>query len=319
MLPGSDGKAFEPLQKIVDTYDRRVPCKAVTCLAFGDSVSLRVSSSDTDTRRLPQMTEESVREKFQPFNLVDVSFSAFNLRVYRALLEVVHRCRHKPDFILVPVNLRSFSPQWHDNPMWRFEPHLEIIRQRALRRSAPTGPVAPVFEMKDCYATFDQIPIDSGFDQVSTMGDYRRLASEKGLDETAMEKRRAGLLAVHYGLDIPASHPLLNELSKAVALLESMEVPYAFYLTPLNMEAIFRSSPIQTTDRLRANIERVKRTGTAAGTEIRDFSALIDDQGFFYQDLLTEHLSHSGRRKLAAELAALITDDTGFATGRYFN
>ena len=141
-------------------------------LYLGDSVVERISRYDADRRTLGEMFTDQVSDLF---STLVISRSAYNAELYRLLLMVVAEMRYHPRFVIVPINIRSFSPQWFFNPSWQFPQERMLLQQFVVEKQIKSNPTLEETPTPAAFEAFDALPVlypDSPFDRV---GQFRLL------------------------------------------------------------------------------------------------------------------------------------------------
>ncbi len=92
-------------------------------LFFGDSVIHEFGPTDTDHSTIAQMLE-----KFNPPGSVkDLSHGAYEMRVFDAYLSNIARSGQHPKAIIIPINLRAYSPVKDREPVYQFAKETFIL------------------------------------------------------------------------------------------------------------------------------------------------------------------------------------------------
>jgi hypothetical protein len=298
-FPGSAGKPFPALAVIAAAYQRAAMAPPV--VVFGDSVMERVSRDDTDQRPLGEMIAAAL-----PRRALILSQSAFNPSVYRALAAVLVRAAARPEQVVVPINLRSFSPQWDLHPAWQFGQELAAV-ENFLRDSRRIPAIADVLEGPDFFRDYDAVPIKCTFSDCSTVGDFRRLVDSSPHTEEGRNARARQIFAFHYAYELTRDHRKLADLVRCIQLLTRAHIRTLVYLTPVNVEAGSRLAGAPWRSALRSNANVVLSAVGAAGSlglSVLNWSEALPASHFFHDDLSTEHLNEHGRTKLASLVVA---------------
>ncbi len=104
----------------LDTY----LAKGIKILYFNDSVDYSTSSNDTDTRRISTI----LQEKLDGVPIGVIVHGAYNTDIYDSFVKYAAGNKNKPEVIIIPVNLRSMSPQWDMRFNWQFEKQKAILK-----------------------------------------------------------------------------------------------------------------------------------------------------------------------------------------------
>jgi hypothetical protein len=57
-------------------------------------------------------TGEILQEQIPEHRIAQVAHPAYQLDLYRAYADYLVRQPHQPEFVIIPINLRAFSPEW---------------------------------------------------------------------------------------------------------------------------------------------------------------------------------------------------------------
>ncbi len=267
-------------------------------LCLGDSVLERISRDDTDRALLGEMLKEELEDwgRTECF-----SRPGWHWAVYRRLLEAVLRMKHRPRSVILSVNLRSFSPAWYLNPLWRYEREIEILKRYAADPSGPAVDVPGLSEKDVSFEAFDAMPAHLPPSPFRTAGEFRRLIKTSPEDPAGRRHRLMNVFLFHYAHRIGEGHPLLEDLRWAAQRLPAEGISLSLYFTPINFEAGNRLLGGLFASRVAENKRRIAEALDAAAPAIRlsDHSAAFGSGHFFTPDNATEHLRQEARRKLA--------------------
>ncbi|MGW9949723.1 hypothetical protein J2W92_005074 [Rhizobium leguminosarum] len=288
VLAGSGGLPYPTLKSILsDTADIAL---------FGDSVMERVSRHDRDRRTLGQM----VADIASPRSVVILSRSAHNPDIYLPLLQAMAKARRKPRTIVIPINLRCFSPQWEMSPDWTFDQEKRIISRYLRWRWSAIKPVDDVYFDAEKHANFAQEPVEYELSPLSTIGEFKRvIASEPS------RERSAAIFTYHYTHRLSQSNLRLKSLRDCVKIAHSIAREVIVYITPINMEALQRFVGPKAADIVFNNIRTIEM---ALGDEhLSNWIQALPETSFFSEDLATEHLNEVGRQALASLISETLS------------
>jgi hypothetical protein len=295
VFPGSGGEPFPALRAIIEAFTSLTPPEL---LMFGDSVSLRVANEDHDRRDLCAM----VRESLLPIPALCLGGSAFNLRIYDAFVRVLQRLPRRPRILIAPINMRSFSPQWHLNPAWQLAAELKVIDTWIADPTSAIAAIPDVTLAPADYAAYDRLPANVPLSQRETLGSFRALASRR---EGGPERSRE-LMAWHYGYSLEREHPLLRSLESLGLGCRATGIELQRFCTPLNVEFGRRALDRQFDEVLAANLVVIHERCRSLAVRLHDWTSALPAAAFFHPETLTEHLAESGRRWLAEQIVACV-------------
>lgn len=283
----NDGQPLSPLQQLLDRGGANADV-----LYLGDSVLGRVADEDIDRRPLGEM----VADALHPRSCAWSWFVAYHLDSYVALARAVLEVGWRPSTIVVPLNVRGFSPQWFGNPAWDYSSHHEALR--GFRGEPLTAP-APAPTDDDLRRHRDR-PLGSPLLPGWTVGDAEDARDDRSASN--LDRWRV-LFAFHLGVPIREDHPRLGQLRDLERTCAAAGVELLAYVTPINVEGARRHLGDELVELIRTNVR-------ALGP-VLDLSELLPPSSFFYEADPTEHLNERGRRALAAAIAAAITPAAG--------
>jgi hypothetical protein len=268
---------------------------------FGDSVSVRTAREDTDKRTLQEMVGQEL--SIRKISAYYFSGKGFHLRLYMHLLSAMREKDKKPALVVIPVNIRSFSPQWMYHPRWQFEKELRIFCKRF--KLPYKGLITKFPETAEEYRKMPVTFKESGY---STVGDFMKVIKNKeGLDENELLFRRKQLFIFHYLYKLSLENDRLRSLD---CLVKENNFRLLFYLTPLNcaggeelLGSPFRDAVAENKKNITDTVFQIQPVKKSFF--IKDYSESFDSSLFFSKYDPTEHLNEAGRKRLTM----LLTDD----------
>lgn len=305
---------FAELDFLIGTYNREGRAPDVFCL--GDSVWERLSRDDVDQRNMGQLLSDSLKHVL---DVVSISHSAYNLRIYLNFIKTLEIMRNRPKYIVLPINLRSFSPQWFMNPLWQFERENEILKELCRNPAMNLPMIEQVIEYPGLYNEFDKMPVNYPLLEYRTVQEFRKIiASVPSTDEEVFQRLRQ-IFIFHYMHPLVTGHPLLNHLDEALWKLSEMNINAFVYITPINHQAGARFCGDEFSSQVSLNITRVNevinRHLPNGMLRFIDYGALLGSEYFFNLDNATEHLNENGRKILVEhmvkELISLMDERKG--------
>lgn len=284
----------------------------VDVVYFGDSTLIHPEGEPT----LPELLSELVPNH----TLGDVAHPAYQLDLYERYVNYLVKHPSQVETVIIPINLRSFSPEWDLRPTYQFE------REKAILTYGPW--VSTVFYRPfDTFGLFDS-PISqesfrdatvfNGDQPVGKVAEFEELtgAREIEAEETASTEfaYHAGIpsedetealkatLVYYYMYELDPNHRKMQSLLAVNRLLTENGIKPVFYITPINYELgerhlgeTFRQRVVENT----AVIEQVLREN---GVDV--LNLVFDLAAYNFVD--TEHLTENGKFYVAEALAETI-------------
>ena len=150
---------------------------------------------------------------------------------------------------------------------------------------------------------FRATKVSSPFTAAVSVAELEDCRDNPANDANSAIKRTSDLLAYHYGLDLPPSHPCLNALTDLCWELSTIGVRVLVYATPINVvlggTRLGEAFLATIRDRVSA-----ARDATSAGgvSTFEDFHAICPSREFLHPDYVVEHLNQYGRHRLARRI-----------------
>ncbi len=258
-------------------------------LMLGDSVAERASKHDTDRRTLDAMLADLLPADSQ---LDAVTGSGSHIGVFRQT--VLKLLAERPGYysvIVLPINMRSFSPQWWHNPKWQYD--------------------GEQHSWETYFAITDRPPLSS----LSTLGEFVALTVTRSTTPAAVTNRLREIFLWHYTHPLTRDHPRLAQLVDLIRLAGEARVPIVAYTTPLNYHAgqEYAGPPFMdaATDNVALVVEVLAPYTADRNVLLLNLWNRMPRDDFIRPDEATEHLNQDGRRLLAIALSEGIREATG--------
>jgi hypothetical protein len=263
---------------------------------FGDSVVQTMALGDADPRLLPDMLAGELDEP-----VLRISQAATGAQMHAAWLRYAARLSPPPRAVIIPVNLRSFSPHWERNPGWVFDDVAAMIDHPLYAR---LGSVLEWDWGRPTDEAFAATPVFVGGVEVGTVATLDDGAA--GWAPSA-EVRRSRYL-VRYASDIERSRRI-GAFRSLVAEANASRFPVILYLTPVDVDAIEDNVDEATFAAVEANLTvlrdalattRWPSVDLSASVRAADFDHPIGDPH--------EHMKWGGRILCARALADAVRE-----------
>lgn len=299
--------AYPELVRLLDGFNNTL--SAPDILFFGDSVLLRISRDDTDMDTLDRMLAKKMNGKV---NLLCIAHTAYHMQVYKNLISVLEVTKRKPKVVILPINLRSFSPQWDFYPAWQFRDEIRAIESYLSNPSLEIASVGEVPETANLLRLFDAIPVKYPLTELNRIGQFRSMIASKPKNEDQKKYRLRHIFVYHYMYPLTDDHPKIKAFEECVRMLSALQIPLVLYVTPINWEAGRKYVGREFIEIVKANVNMISNRLSPDQTDNKvrfgDFSTLLEAGCFFSDDNATEHLNQQGRTQLADEIMKMILE-----------
>jgi hypothetical protein len=224
-----------------------------------------------------------------------------------AVLEHALKQGYTPKLVVVSVNLRCFSEVWD----LRLQYQYSELRSRLKYGDVPALGLQPPLTSYQIYARLEGYP--------RTEEDFLSLVVERGgkrlgrmrevlagsWNRTTPEGRGLAFSVLYQGA-LEARHRKVQALLRIADLCASAKIPLKMFVTPIDIDSGTLTAGPGFGVRVAQNVGVVQRALGERGVRLEDWSALLRPEHFSYQEYPNEHLSGSGRRKLAEKILGLL-------------
>lgn len=293
---------YRLLKEFVTAYSSNRP---PTLLAFGDSVFLRVASEDHPQESLADMLCLQFGDQ-----IFQVSGSGYHSGIFERFSAVLATLPARPSTVIIPVNLRSFSPTWDLNPLYQFRAETDVLSS---------------FIAGDLNYRLQNVDADSDSQNLSfvmacgggrsvTLGDFLDITRTQPVpDSDEWVARLKCIFKYHYTCTLDQENRKLRSLVMAVKTLNDLGVAVYCYITPINYEAgieycgsSFAGKVCENISVLQHELETATAITSLSGMfRLDDFAFKFGRDVFFTPHNSTEHLRLEGRQFLTQRIVGI--------------
>lgn len=275
--------------------------KGAEIVYFGDSVLFTRDRSDKDRRTIPQMLQSEVPNG----TIATVIHGAYDASVFLGFCHVIARSPTRPSLVIIPVNLRSFSPEWDMRPQYQFTRERYQLRWYGNQiASALRQPLAVLNAFPAATEnSFRMAPVYDGYRQVGKVRDFPY--DGRDLRGTLPPQTiTADNLVLHYMGALRPDHRELRALREACTVLEDAGVQTLVYVTPVDCETGTALLGPRFDRQVRGNVETVRTALPSRHVRWLDLSDALSASAFSWDLIPNEHLKQVGRQYVATQVAA---------------
>ena len=268
---------------------------------FGDSTIHHFSEQDRDRRAISQILEDSL----DGLKVGKVAAAAYNAEVFEAYVDYLLRNDGDPDVVILPINVRTFSPEWDQRPEYQFEG--EKLYARLCCRTAALmfyrpgrilGDMRPISPVE-----YRSTAVHVGAEQVGVVRDFDGPRFRHVSPENMRKK-----LVLRYMGDVDRNHRKLRALKRVVHRLRRADIDPVLYLTPVDQETGEKFLGPAFRRQLATNVAVIQNVAAQAGASVMDLSSALPARAFnwgrYPADHLypNEHMKELGRQYVAERL-----------------
>lgn len=284
-------------------------------LYFGDSTLWHPEGSQT--------TAAMLQDLLPARKVGELSHAAYGMDVYRGYINFMLRQGYRPALVIIPINMRAFSPEWDQRPSYQFTQEKRVLAlglplARAFGRPLNLfGGYEPAITQDD----FLRSPVYAGTTKIGKVQDFEDEESVAPLAEGGGEQfvyyqelpadgDYQRLLTYYYMAEVSPNHRKIGAMIDIAQRLQRVGVPVLFYVTPVNTELgdVYVGESFR--QQFAANVTVVREQLAAQGIDLLDLS--FDLAAYFFTD--TEHLRQPGKQYIAEQLATHIDPAAGAPT-----
>lgn len=283
---GLQGKSSEGLLQKLDALLANRP----QAIYLGDSTIGCIHVSDEDRRATTQMLNALLESR----QVAGYAHAAHHAEVYELMVERILSSDHPPQVIILPVNLRSFSPVWDGDPAAQTAviEHQMLLESSRWRRAAE--PFFRAFGIAQPPAGdrrgYMNQPVFCGSKQVGRLADFRNGT----LDQQ---------LLLNYQYQLKPSHRKVRAFQRMAARAREAGVQLVLYVTPIDLQAASDTVRAPLARQVDHNVEVLREALARQPVLLVDLSRRLDSQHFHYDRHVNEHLKDDGRTFVARKLA----------------
>jgi len=288
---------LSPQIKLLDEYLQ----KKYQIIYFGDSIIQFSDEKDIDRSSVVDM----INKINSQYSIGDVSFPAYDSGVYEAMMDYISRSKNRPQVIIIPIGLRSFSPEWDRRPFYQFEKEKFILSNRI--------PLAPYFFK--FFATlrlvdvnpisqqqFLETPVYYGDDQIGTVSYFEN--NERFANITKENIRDKYIYS--YMAPITINHRKIESLENLLSIANKSGIKVYVYITPLDYKNGKEFVGSDFMNQTKANADFICNVVIKNNVECFNLAFDFDSKYFSHPEYPSEHLNQHGRGLLAEKINKLI-------------
>lgn len=272
---------FTELSELHRAFDQHVQV-----IMFGSSVNTYYSKSDTDKRSISEMVDSLTVLK-----TVGISRGAFHADIYLDFCQYMIRKHRMPQVVVIPINMRSFSPVWDLRPEYQF------VRRRRILKGFPY--INLNVHSVD-YRDFNNTPVYQYQEKVGKVGEY---IYHPEMDR--IEAVQKGYV-LNYLYPLKENHRKLISLRKLADLLTEHEIVPVFYIEPIDYEPAIEIFGNVFKSHVQKNITIIQEALAEYNQKALNLCFAFDHTCFDYEVVPNEHMHQAGRLKVAEVLAEQI-------------
>ena len=268
---------------------------------FGDSTNASVAEEDVDRRAI----STCLNDTFDGLEVCSLDAPSYHAGVYEACIDLMLERGLHPDAVIVPVNLRSLSPEWHLRPEYQLTKLTRELRyadHMLYQAASPLVEWLRIFDDEPISQTeFEQSPVYCSSERVGCVRDFKN-----ALYKSVTPERTRNKFIFHYMYELDREHEKLAALVRIAQKLRAARINAVFYITPIDVQTGERLLPGTFRTQVAANIRVIQNELEKHQTPLVDLAFTLAPQEFDWQRYPNEHLGATGRNFVANTLADVL-------------
>ncbi|MEE9604738.1 MAG: hypothetical protein V3V70_04125 [Candidatus Scalindua sp.] len=273
------------------------PCLDV--LIIGDSVMSVVSTKDNNKTNLFEMLLTKLKS-YEDLKVDGIYHTGFHFGTFYLILHLFNFFNKLPSLVVLPINIRSFLPQWDKHPDYHKDPICEIYN--FLRSSDYDFGNTYGIEKPTTYDDYITTKENYPFLSIKSNGEFLAWVDRKTGDQKEYFERYRQIFIWHHLASIDDKNRKYLFLKQIIELLTQNGVKLYCYITPINYLKAEEFVGIDFKYYFEKNISIIKQLFlNKEKTNLcffNDFSRLLKPSYFIHENESAEHLNIRGRRNL---------------------
>lgn len=280
-------------------------------IVFGDSVSHYTNATYTDVRTIGEMLQ-SIAPSEMKVELI--SYGAYHTRIYEAFSQYICAQQVKPETVVIPINLRQFSPAWDSRPEYQFEKQISILKAKTRKNTVATfinrfnnlfGNAAASNLAKEEVA-FNDLPIFYWDTQIATVKDIEKKSVPIIQEETDLIIKQ-GLIS-QYLYHLKPENQNISALTNISKNYAGCGIKLIVYITPLDYEAGTKYIGEDFKKIVDLNIDTLLTSSNLKGVSVLNLVYDLPHERFSIVLIPNEHVDALGKMYIAEKIAQSIKE-----------
>ncbi len=292
---------FTPIQRVqtIEWLDSYL-ASDVDVIYFGDSTLTNVSQLDINKAHTYEMLDDMV-----PQQVSGVPHSAYHLGLYALFADYIAAQEAQPEVVIMPINLRSFSPVWDLGPPFQFDKErLFLTENNPLWLKAFYTPLSVFgyFDPSISFQAYESSPVFDGTEQVGTVREYDQYLTGGVTDEGV----RASVV-YFYMAQLTPEHRKLQAMLELIETYNEQDIDVILYLTPIDYEFGEQQLGVRFNRQVLSNTAVITQMLENQDVIFLDLTFDLESEHFNWKNYPNEHLTEYGRFYVAEQLATQLS------------
>ena len=254
-------------------------------ILFGSSVNKHFSKFDSDRRSIGEMLDSRLSKT----EVIGISHNAYHSEIYLEFVRYISNTGKKP-LIIIPINLRYFSPGWDLKPGYQF------IKERYELNGVPYLVNFKNYRL-NTQIGFDTEPIVNFGHKDVLLGDI--IESNRRAD--SITKTINGFI-LNYMQPVKSGNRKLKALQNVIPICNTNNIELIIYFTPIDYMTAEKLEIKGFKEQVSKNINVITESICTDKVNFIDLSFLLEPQCFDWETFPNEHLNMTGKQLVVNQL-----------------
>jgi hypothetical protein len=259
--------------------------KQVDIIYFGDSSTTWADKLDPSNKSMQYLLQYSLPAA----KVGRIAYPSYQMDIYYAYAANMARQGYHPKFVIIPINLRSFSPEWDRQPLWQFA-DLKFLAKYEDTIWVKFYQPLRVFKLFDAPISryeYEQTPVYNGERCIGRVRDFDN-PSYAQVDEEKIKKK----LTFRYLYKLTAQNRKIQSMKKLAALLQAEGIGVIFYITPVDVQTGVQYLGQDFLMRIKEHTRFINSQLAEKSLEALDLSSSLPTEFFSWREGDTERYSN---------------------------
>ena len=251
---------------------------------------------------------EYLHDILPQYTVSNAAINSGKMDLYLAAIQYMLRKSYYPKLVIIPINLRSFSPVWDRHSGFQYDREKFYFRHGNIFLDMIYRPLSIDKKIKPSITPQDYFDsrVYNGDQDIGSVGYFRSERFATYSDDKLREK-----IAARYMMRITKDHHLIQDMREIIRTLRANNIGVLFYITPIDHQTGEEYLGNAFVERLRENIQTIQAILLEAGEPALDISCALDKKEFTWRpdpdfNFMNEHLTESGKLHVARLLVPAI-------------
>ncbi len=267
---------------------------------LGDSVIDSVAESDKDKSSIV-----AIISKMNPsLTIRALTHGGYHLGVYEVILKNISKSKLKPKIIIIPINLRSFSPGWDMLPVYQFEREQFYFSTSRLLAYfyKPLAIMKAINTNAVTYSEYLELPVYYGNRKIGMVSEFDNFSKFNVINDKNIRDK----FIFDYMYDLSNEHRKIKSMLNIINTAKNNNIQLYIYVTPIDIDNGVKYVGNDFVRQTKKNSNYICYLIKKENLPCLNLSQGLNSSNFNYSVYPNEHLNEKGRRFVAEKISELL-------------